>query len=91
MRLVLLAFISGCVSVATEGPDEQGYRWILDGRKGTPVIKRDVDVYLNCGFVTGAQACSVIRGNECFIYLPPNPGAWMEAHELKHCAGWRHP
>lgn len=83
--------LSACTRIETDGPDAQGYRWQRDGMTGTPAIHRNVDVYLSCAFEEKATACSIIREGQCDIYLPSNPEPWMEAHELRHCAGWRHP
>lgn len=94
MRLVvlLLVVLFGCSQVEIDGPDAQGYNWVKDGPVGSPVIHRNADVFLNCGLMEKAESCAVQRGDgECHIYLPKNPPDWVEAHELRHCAGWRHP
>lgn len=83
-----LLCLAACVTVER---DAQGYLWEFTGRKGSPKIWRDVDVFLNCGFILEAKSCAVIRDDVCDIYLPPDPEPWQEAHELRHCAGWQHP
>lgn len=35
-------------------------------------------------------AMRVVDARVCFIYTPPQPPAWLMAHEHKHCAGWDH-
>ena len=92
--LILVAcFILGaCSRVETDGPDAQGYRWVKDGPVGTPVIHRDMDTFLYCGLEEKSKSCAIHRANKvCDIYLPKNPEAWQEPHELRHCDGWRHP
>lgn len=81
----------GCEKVETDGPDAQGYKWIKDGPVGTPVLHQRADVYLACGLEYKAKSCAVIAGGVCHVYLPPDPEPWQEAHELRHCQGWRHP
>ena len=89
---LILMLLASCTRVETDGPDAQGYRWQKDGPTGTPVIHRDVDVALYCGLEEKALSCAVQRGDGiCNIYLPEKPQPWQEAHELRHCAGWRHP
>lgn len=83
--------LMGCSQVELEGLDAQGYKWQKDGATGIPVFHRDIDIFLNCGLEPDAKSCSIIRDGICDVYLPPNAPSWMEAHELKHCAGWRHP
>ena len=89
--LVLLLLLVGCSKVETDGPDAQGYKWVKDGQVGKPIIHRNADVFLSCMFEDKAQSCAIIAEGLCNVYLPPNPAPWMEAHELRHCAGWRHP
>ena len=97
--LFLAGSLSGCVNLspilAYDPPvkDAQGYTWERGGPVGEPVIHRGVDVYLNCMFEEKAEACTVQgRGDGlCHVYLSQNPEPWHEAHELKHCEGWRHP
>ena len=101
--LLCILLLAGCAQVAELFPgivsydppvkDAQGYRWERGGPIGTPVIHRGVDVYLNCMFEEKAEACAVQgRGDGlCHVYLSTNPEPWHEAHERKHCEGWRHP
>lgn len=79
--------------IETSGPDERGYTWIRDGMSGAPVFHRGVDVFLSCDLEPKAKSCAIQgRGDGlCHIYLPPEPEPWMEPHEVRHCAGWRHP
>ena len=90
--LIAAALLSSCTRVETDGPDAQGYRWQKDGPIGTPILHRNVDVSLYCGLEEKALSCAIQRGDgNCDVYLPERPQPWQEAHELKHCAGWRHP
>ena len=90
-RVLVVLFLLSCSKVDTEGPDAQGYSWVKDGPVGKPVVHRDVDVFLHCGLEPGAKSCAIIAEGVCNVYLPPSPAPWQEPHELKHCAGWRHP
>lgn len=92
-RLLIIFLLSGCTQVETDGPDAQGYKWQKDGPSAPVVIHAGVDTYLNCGIEAKAKSCAIQgRGDGlCHIYLPPDPEPWMEPHERKHCAGWRHP
>lgn len=89
--LTIAITLASCTKVDTDGPDEQGYKWIKDGAIGTPVIHRNMDVFLYCGLEHNAKSCAVIADGKCNIYLPSNPEPWQEAHEIRHCEGWRHP
>ncbi len=91
--LTTLLLLAGCTQVETDGPDAQGYKWQKDGPSAPPEFHRGVDVYLNCSMEEHATSCAVQgRGDgKCHVYLPARPESWQEAHELRHCAGWRHP
>lgn len=89
--MLCLFVLAACVKIETAGPDAQGYKWVRDGAVGVPVIHRDQDVYLRCAMDIKAKSCAVIENNVCNVYLPPNPEPWQEAHERRHCEGWRHP
>jgi len=92
VKFVLLCLlIGGCIIIPQEGTDPQGYKWRKDGSVGIPVIHKDTDVYLYCGLEEKAKSCAIVRDGVCDVYLPPDPEAWQEPHELKHCDGWRHP
>lgn len=90
--LILAVFVlAACTKVETDGPDAQGYKWQKDGASGVPVIHRDMDVFLYCGLEHNAKSCAIVAGGQCHVYLPRDPEPWQEAHELRHCEGWRHP
>lgn len=93
MAKYLFLLLTACTQVETDGPDAQGYRWQKDGPSSKPVFHRGVDVFLNCSFEEKAKSCAIQgRGdNLCHIYLPEVVEDWQEKHELRHCAGWRHP
>ena len=95
-RLLAVLLLAGCAPFITYEPvevDAQGYKWERGGPVGEPVYHVGLDVFLNCGLEEKAESCAVQgRGDGlCHVYLPADAAPWMEPHELRHCAGWRHP
>ena len=35
-------------------------------------------------------ACVQFKRDECHIWLPKDPPAWLREHEERHCDGWTH-
>lgn len=89
----MFIILCGCEQVPTDGPDAQGYSWVKDGPSAPAQLHVGADVFLNCGLEEKAKSCAIQgRGDGlCHIYLPDDPAPWQEAHERRHCDGWRHP
>ncbi len=89
----IVASAAACTQIRIEGPDEQGYRWMLVGDPIEPRVHEvnDGNIVLRCGLERESQACAVRRGDVCDIYVPDDAPPWLIEHEKRHCAGWRHP